>query len=182
MPALATKATAAQVEESPQPAIKARAPEALSTPIQIPEGGGREAHRRPRFITGAITGIATGIVLGVIAAVLITMASPDARSAVIVGAGQPAAPPSQDGTYVARIIGQDINPTLLYADDDVAALFVPSPDEPKPAPVVAPSVDRDLQDNAALIFGVLAGLTLASWSLIMHGLTSHPAVASAAVE
>src|SRR4051812_22924385 len=153
-PVLATKAIAAQVEEPHQPAIEAPAQEALSSPLQNLETGDGEA-RRPRFLIGTFAGILTGLALGVIAAVLITMSSPDARSAVIVGAGLRAAPPSQDGTYVARIIGQDLNPTLIYADDDVAALFVPSTDEPESAPaVVNAAVDRDLEDNAALIFGV----------------------------
>jgi hypothetical protein len=145
--------------------------------------GRGEAPRRPRFFIGAISGITTGVVLGVIAALLVTLASPDARSAVIVGAGLRAAPPSQYGTYAARIIAQDMNPTVIYADDDVAAMYVPSAEEPATAPVAVPaSVDRDLQDNAALIFAVLAGPTLASWALIMRGLTAHPAIASAGVE
>jgi hypothetical protein len=48
--------------------------------------------------------------------------------------------------------------------------------------VTAGSVEQELQDTAPVIFGVLAGLTIASWGLIMRGLTAHPPVANAGVE
>src|SRR5262245_8544447 len=127
-------------------------------------------------------GVTTGIALGAIAAVLITLASADVRSSVIVGAGLRAAPPRYDGIVTARIVAQDMNPTLVYADTDVAPLFTPTPVELKPELVVKTAVEQDLEENAKLIFAVLGALTLASWGLIMLGLTSHPAVANTGVE
>jgi hypothetical protein len=145
----------------------------------------RQRRRLPRFVTGTFAGITTGIVLGAIAAVLITVAGPDVRSAVVLGTGLRAAHPTQDGVYAARIIAQNLNPTLVYAEADIALLFAPTPYEPQPEPVVETKVtplEQDLQDNAALIFAVLGALTFASWGLIMRGLTAQPPVANAGVE
>ena len=44
------------------------------------------------------------------------------------------------------------------------------------------TAERLLDDNAGIIFAVLASLTLASWGLIMRGLMNHPVVANAGVE
>jgi hypothetical protein len=157
-------------------------PAAISRGATV-ESRARESRQLPRFFTGTIAGIATGIVLGAIAAVLITIASPDMRSSVVVGAVLPVPPPTYDGILSARIIAQDMNPTLVYAEADVAVLFAPSPVQPAPEPVVAETpIEQDLQDNAAIIFAVLAVLTLASWGVIMAGPSSRPAVVNAGVE
>ena len=138
----------------------------------------------PRFVNGALVGVTTGIVLGITAAALTTIASPHVRSAVVFGVMLPAPPTTNDGQYIARILVQDMNPTLAYADPDtVAALLATAPEpEIETAPVLAP-VQQDLQDNASLVFFVLAALTLASWALIMRGLSgTGPSIAEAVVE
>ena len=67
-------------------------------------------------------------------------------------------PPTNDGEYVARIVAQDMNPTLVYADpDNVATLLAATPEPEETAPVVPP-VQQDLQDNAGLVFFVLGAL------------------------
>ena len=112
----------------------------------------------------------TGVALGVLAAVLITIASPDVRAAVIVGAGFDK-PPEPGGEYVARVMAQAMNPNLAYADETgVAALLAGSEPEVEDALVMTP-VARELEDNAPLVFGVLAALTMVMWGAIMAGLS-----------
>jgi len=147
--------------------------------------GPRAAKRRlPRFFTGTLVGVATGIVLGVTAVVLTMNASAEVRSAVVVGVTLPVPPPTNDGEYIARILVQDMNPTLAYADPDTVAAFLAATPEPEveTSPVLPP-VQQDLQDNAGLVFLVLGVLTLASWSLIMRGLSgTGPGIVEAVVE
>jgi len=173
--------TQPQIAPVPAPAL-----DALSSPLRIEQRGGGEVapkRRLPRFFTGTLVGITTGIVLGITAAVLTTVASPHIRSAVIVGATLRAPPATNDGEYVARIVAQDMNPTLAYADPDtVAALLATTPEPEEVAPVLPP-VQQDLQDNAGLVFFVLGALTLASWALIMRGLSgAAPGIGEAVVE
>jgi len=167
---------------APEPAVESPQcgePTTLATDI---EPRGRNGRGLPRFFTGAFTGIVTGIALGAIAVALVTMSDAEARAGVIVGTGLMAPPPTYDGIISARILSQEMNPLLIYADEDVAAQYAPTSPDPAPAPVVSSPVERHLDENAGIIFGVLASLTVASWSLIMRGLISHPAVANAGVE
>ena len=149
---------------------------ALSTPAPIEARGEAEIPLLPkiglpRFFTGTLAGVTTGIVLGITAALLITIANPDVRSAVIVGVTLRAPALTTDGEYIARIVAQDMNPNLAYADPEgVAALLAQTP-EPEETKQVLPPVQQDLQDNAGFVFLVLGTLTLASWALIMRGLS-----------
>jgi hypothetical protein len=126
----------------------------------------------------------TGVVLGIAAAVLFTISNPEVRSAVIIGAGLPAPPPTSDGEYVARVMAQTMNPTLAYADEaGVAALLAQKVVEPEEIAVVLTPVEADLRDNAMLVFVVLGALTVLSWALIMWGLSSGtPGLAEPGVE
>ena len=160
--------------------------EALSCPLRIEErGGGEAAPKRhlPRFFTGTLVGLTTGIVLGITAVMLIPYANPEVRSAVIVGVVLPTPTPTTDGEYIARIVVQDMNPNLAYADpEDVAALLAQTAEPEMAAPVLAP-VEEELRDNAAVVFLVLGGLTVASWGLIVRGLSgAAPGIAEAVVE
>jgi hypothetical protein len=170
------------------PPSQAPAREALSSPPSIEETGGGEAHvapkrRLPRFFTGTLVGFTTGIVLGMTAAILVNVANSDVRSAVIVGVVLPTPTPTTDGEYIARILVQDMNPNLAYADpEDVAALLAQTPKPQEVAPVLAP-VEEELRDNAAVVFLVLGALTVASWALIVRGLSGGgPVIADAVVE
>jgi hypothetical protein len=159
-------------------ALPKPAPSAAPTQSTSPQAGkkrvGAAAPNRhvPRFFTGTLVGITTGVILGVTAVALITIANPEVRSAVIVGVVLPTPTPTTDGAYIARILVQDMNPNLAYADpQEVAALLAKQPEPEEIAPVLVP-VQKELRDNAAVVFLVLGTLTLASWWLIMSGLGS----------
>jgi hypothetical protein len=135
-------------------------------------GPRRPRRRLPRFLAGSLTGIALGVMLGLVATAVIAAANPEVRSAVIVGTGLREAPPTTDGQYVARILAQEMNPTLVFADPDVAAALALKPAPLEAKAVVLSPVEKDLKDSAPLLFGVFGALTGVSWALLMWGLSA----------
>jgi hypothetical protein len=160
----------------------------IAAPAEDPDASGlldaRHARRVPRFVTGTVAGIAAGILLGVGAIVLLAASNASLRSALVVGADSLPQPPPE-GRYVARVLAQDMNPTLAFADDEgVVALLAQRASVEAPARVVTMTpVEQDLHDNAAVLFVALGALTIASWGLVMWGVSAaSPGVPSAGVE
>jgi hypothetical protein len=139
-------------------------------PLPISQSRSKPSGRLPRFLGGTLAGVTTGVTLGMVAVAALSIASAEVRRAVIVGAGFDK-PPMTDGHYVARVMAQAMNPTLAYADEATLAELLARPPAETPDAVVVSPVEQQLEDNAMLVFGVLAGLTVLSWSGIMWGLS-----------